>query len=112
MSEPIRAYQCPGCWSITTNPMIDGGYECECGERLFRIDLRDTEPSPFAANPSPDGSLDALRALSAGATQGPWHVGSDPAVGDGIFAEAAFIVAAVNYVRARLAASDSPEGPA
>ncbi len=33
-------YQCPGCWSYSTNTQTRGGYECDCGERLTLIDLR------------------------------------------------------------------------
>lgn len=35
-------YQCPGCWSVSHLLQIVGVYECECGERLTLIDLRDT----------------------------------------------------------------------
>jgi len=37
-----RLYQCPGCWSwgIWPNP-VDGDNECECGERLMCVDLRE-----------------------------------------------------------------------
>lgn len=50
-------YQCPGCWSYGLWSIPIGGgrsttdegwIECECGERMFRIDLRNQEPSPYA----------------------------------------------------------------
>lgn len=50
MSEPQTAagmlHQCPGCWGWSSHP-ADRTWECECGERLSRIDLRNPEPSPF-----------------------------------------------------------------
>lgn len=84
----------------------------------------------------PGDALRALRALSDAATEGPWRVG-DGAISDGVFAEdavtagedeeglvshlvawchsewrneadAAFIVAAVNFVRASLVAQEAP----
>lgn len=35
-----RAYQCPGCWSVSVVEELEGGYECDCGEKLTVIDLR------------------------------------------------------------------------
>ena len=35
-----RLYQCPGCWSYLFMAPLDGGYECECGEGMTLIDLR------------------------------------------------------------------------
>ena len=58
-----RAYQCPGCFSLTfwKIPKDPGAaFECECGERLTRIDLRDPEPQAI-----PRAVLDRLDALEA-----------------------------------------------
>src|ERR1035438_8826673 len=35
-----RLYQCPGCWSYLLLPLLNEGYECECGEYMTLIDLR------------------------------------------------------------------------
>jgi hypothetical protein len=43
-----RLYQCPGCWDFRYIPALDGGYECGCGERMTRIDLREAEASAAA----------------------------------------------------------------
>jgi len=52
----LRLAQCPGCWSTTTvNLFVAPDWECECGERLTVIDLRE----------QPAGS--ALTALKAAA---------------------------------------------
>lgn len=49
-------YQCPGCWGYGLWAIPIGGgrsktdegwIECECGERMIRIDLRRQEPSTF-----------------------------------------------------------------
>jgi hypothetical protein len=37
--RPSRVYQCPGCWSY--GPAPRGDIECDCGERMENIDLRD-----------------------------------------------------------------------
>ena len=43
--ETLRVYQCPGCWSIGMYPGCDAGQtiECDCGEKMATIDLRDSE---------------------------------------------------------------------
>ena len=60
-----RVYQCPGCFSLTYwKPSKDPGatFECECGERLTRIDLRDPEPSPGVVFESPLALTDSIAA--------------------------------------------------
>lgn len=44
-----RVYQCPGCWSygLYEDPAEGAYYECECGEKLSMIDLRN--PDVWAA---------------------------------------------------------------
>jgi hypothetical protein len=37
------AHQCPGCFSVTVFAGDGRDYECDCGEKLTRIDLRDSE---------------------------------------------------------------------
>ena len=43
-------YQCPGCWSYGTflKPK-DGWIECDCGQRMTRVDLRNSETDYFEA---------------------------------------------------------------
>lgn len=53
MTDIRYLYQCPGCWGygLFRRPVSkrrgEGWIECECGERMSRIDLRDPEPDPF-----------------------------------------------------------------
>ena len=71
---------------------------------------------------TPPGPLDALRALSDAATPGPWRVGDDgwgvvgadedPRHTLRIADDSAFIVAAVNYVRAALTPASPSHGEA
>ena len=92
-------------------------------------------PAIRAATPDNAGTIDGLRALSDAATPGPWIVTPDTGsygaeiatIEDGIGvvrpddgepiepgdpeADAAFIVAAANYIRARLSESTGSEGP-
>lgn len=45
-----RLYQCPGCWSWGMWPIPKdelGSLECECGQRLTRVDLRGSETPPL-----------------------------------------------------------------
>jgi hypothetical protein len=35
-------HQCPGCWSYTLHEPPEGGWvECDCGEKMDVVDLRD-----------------------------------------------------------------------
>ena len=55
MSDPVLelVHQCPGCFSVQLLWADPDGWECECGERLTRIDLRDSEDRAAAlAEPS------------------------------------------------------------
>lgn len=44
---PQRVYQCLGCWSLGWHrDPEDGDIECDCGERMTRIDLRGAAAPP------------------------------------------------------------------
>ena len=60
--HPRYLYQCPGCWSYGLWAIPVGGgrsktdegwIECECGERMTRIDLRRSERASAGADPEP-----------------------------------------------------------
>lgn len=44
-----RLYQCPGCWSYGCYPRPPEGAwrECDCGERMTLIDLRERREQPL-----------------------------------------------------------------
>jgi hypothetical protein len=45
---PMRLYQCPGCFSYGPSSRPEGGWiECECGERMTLIDLRERRDQPL-----------------------------------------------------------------
>jgi hypothetical protein len=58
-----RWYQCPGCWSVLLRT-TDKDWECDCGELMTNIDLRDQPAETIQAavdrsgrptmNPHPD----------------------------------------------------------
>jgi hypothetical protein len=45
---PQRLFQCPGCWMHLVTGKPDSGWvECDCGERMTLIDLRERRSRPL-----------------------------------------------------------------
>lgn len=59
-SEMKLAMQCPGCWSVSYNEPKNG-WECECGEKLTVIDLRDSGNGIGAKITHDRGNLDHIQ---------------------------------------------------